>query len=199
MELCHYGMAQRWLVVSSQAAMERAEASLSQAQQRAWKAIETPRLHWHAKRFATPEAAQAALTALSHAWRDHQLATSQVLDHQRDAGTGRPTPTSPLKAMEWQMQAQVRPVQEVIEAHTQQSACFIMGTHIQARNVSDAEVIRADKAPSGVEGGFRFLQDPVFFVASLFVKKPCRIAGLLMVMTLAVLVYSLPQRRWRQP
>src|SRR5438270_10371295 len=34
--LCHYGMVQRWLVVSSQAAMERAEASITKAQQREW-------------------------------------------------------------------------------------------------------------------------------------------------------------------
>jgi len=64
--------------------------------------------------------------------------------------------------------------------------------------VSDAEVIRAYKAQAGVEGGFRFLKDPLFFVSSLFVKKPSRIQGLLMVMTLALLVYSLTQRRLRQ-
>jgi hypothetical protein len=34
-ELCHSGMAQRWLVVSSQATLERAEATVSQARQRA--------------------------------------------------------------------------------------------------------------------------------------------------------------------
>src|SRR6185436_17038758 len=33
---------------------------------------------------------------------------------------------------------------------------------------------------------------------SLFVKKPSRIAGLLMVMTLALLVYSVAQRRLRK-
>src|SRR5439155_3855102 len=70
--------------------------------------------------------------------------------------------------------------------------------NIQARHVSDAEVIRAYKAQSGVEGGFRFLKDPLFFVSSLFVKKPSRIQGLLLVMTLALLVYSLTQRRLRQ-
>ena len=199
MELCHYGMAQRWLVVSSQAAMERAEASLTKAQQREWEAIEKQLLHLHAKRFPTPEAAQAALTALSQSWRYHQLDTSQVIDHKRDAGKGRPTPTSPLKAIEWQMQAQVRPAQEVIEAHKRQSACCVIGPTIQARQVSDAEVIRAYKAQSGVEGGFRFLKDPLFFVSSLFVKKPSRIQGLLMVMTWALLVYSLTQRRLRQP
>jgi transposase len=198
MELCHYGMAQRWLVVSSQAAMERAEASITKAQQREWEAIEKQLLHLHAKRFPTPEAAQAALTALSKSWRYHQLDTSQVIDHKRYAGKGRPTPTSPLKAIEWQMQAQVRPAQEVIEAHKQQSACFVIGTNIQARQVSDAEVIRAYKVQFGVEGGFRFLKDPLFFVSSLFVKKPSRIQGLLMVMTLALLVYSLTQRRLRQ-
>ena len=198
LELCHYGMAQRWLVVSSQAAMERAEASITKAQQREWDAIEKQLVHLHAKRFETPEAAQAALTALSKAWRYHQLDTSQLIDHKRYACKGRPTPTSPLKAIEWQIHAQVRPAPEVIEAHKQQSACFVIGTNIQARHVSDAEVIRAYKAQSGVEGGFRFLKDPLFFVSSLFVKKPSRIQGLLMVMTLALLVYALTQRRLRQ-
>jgi transposase len=44
----------------------------------------------------------------------------------------------------------------------------------------------------------RFLKDPLFFVSSLFVKKPTRMQGLLMVMTLALLVYSVAQRRLRQ-
>jgi transposase len=42
------------------------------------------------------------------------------------------------------------------------------------------------------------LKDPLFFVSSLFVKKPCRIQGLLMVMTLALLVYAVAQRRLRR-
>jgi len=197
-ELCHYGMAQRWLVVSSQAAMERAEASITKAQQREWATIEKQLLHLHAKRFETPEAAQAALTALSKAWRYHQLDTCQLLNHKRYACKGRPTSTSPLKTIEWQIQAQVRPAQEVMATHKQRSACFVIGTNIQARHLSDAEVIRAYKAQSGVEGGGRFLKDPLFFVSSLFVKKPSRIQGLLLIMTLALLVYSLTQRRLRQ-
>jgi transposase len=197
-ELCHDGMAQRWLVVSSQAAMERAEASITKAQQREWDAIEKQLLPLHAKRCETPEAAQAALMALSKSWRYPQLDTSRVIDHKRYAGKGRPTPTSPLKAIAWQIHAQVRPAQEVIEAHKQQRACFVIGTHIEARHVGNAEVIRAYKAQSGVEGGFRFLKDPLFFVSSLFVKKPCRIQGVLMVMPLALLVYSVTQRRLRQ-
>jgi signal transduction histidine kinase len=69
LELCHDGIAQRWLVVSSQAAMERAEASITKAQQHAWDASEKHLFHLHAQRFATPEVAQAALTALAQVWR----------------------------------------------------------------------------------------------------------------------------------
>jgi transposase len=196
-ELCHYGMAQRWLVVSSQAARERAEASVAKAQQREWEAIEKQLFHWQATRFARPEAAQAALAALAKSWRYHQVDTSGVIEHKHYAGKGRPTPTSPSKASDWQIHAQARPDQERLASRKQQSACFVIGTHIEANQLSDPEVIRAYKAQAQAEGGFRFLKDPLFFVSSLFVKKPCRIQGLLMVMTLALLVYAVTQRRLR--
>jgi transposase len=72
-----------------------------------------------------------------------------------------------------------------------------LGTNSDVSALSDAEMITAYKGQSQVEGGFRFLKDPLFFVSSLFVKKPSRIEGLLMVMTLALLVYSVAQRRLR--
>jgi len=49
-----------------------------------------------------------------------------------------------------------------------------------------------------VERGFRFLKNPAFFAASLFLKKSSRIMGLLMVMTLALLVYGVIERRIRK-
>src|SRR2546427_429970 len=85
-----------------------------------------------------------------------------------------------------------------IRRSKQHKGCFVLGTNIEADDLSDEEVIVAYKAQSQVEGGFRFLKDPLFFVSSLFVKKPSRIQGLLMVMTLALLVYSVAQRRLRQ-
>ena len=196
-ELCHYGMAQRWLVGSSQAARERAEASVTKAQQREWEAIEKQLFLLQATRFARPEAAQAALAALAKSWRYHQVDTSGVIEHKHSAGKGRPTPTSPITSIDWQIHAQARPDQERLALRKQQSACFVIGTNIEANHLSDPEVIRAYKAQAQAEGGFRFLKAPLFFVASLFVKKPCRIQGLLMVMTLALLVYAVTQRRLR--
>ena len=121
-----------------------------------------------------------------------------MIEHKRYATKGRPTPDTPVKALTWQIQAQVRPDVERIRQAKQYKACFVLGTNIEVKQLSDAEVIAGSKGQAHAEGGFRFLKDPLFFVSSLFVKKPCRIQGLLMVMTLALLVYSVAQRRLRQ-
>ena len=198
LDLCQYGMAQRWLVVCSEAATQRADESVRKAQKRECEAIAKQLFHLQAKRFESQQSAQAALAALSGAWRYHQVATTELIEHPRYAGTGRPSAKTPIKAIEWQMRADVCPDAEAIWRHKQHKGCFVLGTNIAADDLSDEEVIAAYKAQSQVEGGFRFLKDPLFFVSSLFVKKPTRIQGLLMVMTLALLVYSVAQRRLRQ-
>jgi transposase len=48
-----------------------------------------------------------------------------------------------------------------------------------------------------VERGFRFLKDPLFFAESLFLKRPERLMALLMVMGLALLIYTLAERKVR--
>jgi hypothetical protein len=68
LELCRAGIAQRWLVVSSQAALERAEATLTKVRPREYAATATQFFPWQAKRFPTPEAAQEALAALATGW-----------------------------------------------------------------------------------------------------------------------------------
>jgi transposase len=198
LELCHYGMAQRWFVICSEAATQRAEKSVSKAQKREFEAIEKQLFHLQARRFESQQSAQAALAALSESWRYHHVASTELSEHKRYAGKGRPSAKTPIKASAWQMQAEVRPEAEAIRRSKQHKGCFVLGTNIEADDLRDEEVIAAYKAQSQVEGGFRFLKDPLFFVSSLFVKKPTRIQGLLMVMTLALLVYSVAQRRLRQ-
>jgi transposase len=195
--LGHYGMVQRWLVVYSQAAFERAAATLKKATQRESEAITKQLFHLQAQRFGTPHAAHEALAVLAKDWKYHRVASSQLTEHKRYAGKGRPTPRTPRKASEWQIQAHVQADDAAIERDKHTKACYVLGTNINANELSDVEVITAYKGQSQVEGGFRFLKDPLFFVSSLFVKKPSRIEGLLMVMTLALLVYSVAQRRLR--
>ena len=198
LDLCHYGMAQRWLIVSSEAALQRAETSVSKAQKRELATVQKQLFHLQAKRFETQESAQVALSTLAGAWHYHQVATTELTEHKRYAGTGRPSAQTAVQTTLWQIRAEVCPDAEAIHRQTQHKGCFVLGTNIEASDLSDVEVIAAYKAQSQVEGGFRFLKAPLFFVSSLFVKKPSRIQGLLMVMTLALLVYSVAQRRLRQ-
>ena len=101
--LCHDSMAQRWLVVCSQAALERAAASVNNAGQRAAEAITQHRVHLHAQRVETPTQAQEAWRDGPAPWRDHQVESSELLDHKRDGQKGRPTAAPPRRALQWQM------------------------------------------------------------------------------------------------
>lgn len=80
-----------------------------------------------------------------------------------------------------------------------------LGKYIITTNQLDAESLTADEMltiykdqNTSVEGGFRFLKDPMFFAHSLFLKKPLRIMALLMVMGLSLLVYALAEHHLRQ-
>jgi transposase len=195
--LCHYGIAQRWLVVYSKAAWQRAEHTLARAQATEHQKVQKQLFHLQAQRFESQEAARAALHKIVRNLRYHQVAQSTLTQHLQYARRGKPTAETPIKAIRWQIQATVAPDPDKITHQQQRKACFVVGTSIPDTAVTDEEIIAGYKGPSAVERGFRFLKAPVFFVASLFVKKPCRIQGLLMVMTLALLVYSVAQRRLR--
>jgi transposase len=190
-------MAQRWLVVSSQDAWQRAEHTLAKAQAKESAQVQKQLFHLQAQRFPSEIEARAALDTIAQRWRYHQMAQVSLPPHSQYARKGRPTTQTPRKAIQWQIHASVRPNPAKITRQQQRKACFVLGTTIPATALTDAEVVAGYKGQSAVERGFRFLKDPVFFVSSLFVKKPSRLQGLLMVMTLALLVYSVAQRRMR--
>jgi transposase len=144
-----------------------------------------------------PEAAHDARAALAKRWTYHCLVSSPLTEHKRYAGKGRPTPSPPRQASVWQIQVHVQADDQTLAQAKHAQACSIRGTNIASSALRDSEVITAYKGQAHVEGGCRFLKAPLFVVSSLFVKKPSRIEGLLRVMTLAWLVYSVAQRRLR--
>ena len=151
-----------------------------------------------AQRFDSPEDARAALDKMSSVWNYHAVVQSSVHQKIQYAKRGRPTADTPIKARKWQIIAQVAPDWDKIKAQQQRKGCFVLSTNIPEADLTDRDVFSGYKGQTAVEQGFGFLKDPLFFVSSLFVKKPSRIEGLLMVMTLALLVYSIAQRRMRK-
>jgi transposase len=88
---------------------------------------------------------------------------------------------------------------EAVQKIVERKSRFILTTNVLDTNrLSDEGILEAYKSQaSSIESGFGFLKDPIFFAESFFVKKPSRIEGLLMIMTLSLLVYSLCERKLR--
>jgi len=197
-ELGHYGIEQRWLVITSQTGWQQAEEAVAKAQKKEQEVIDKQLYHFQAQRFRSEEEAYAGLNRLTRKWKYYQVDQATCTSHIHYARKGRPTPDTPIKSIDWQLQVTVAPDPEKRRAQTQRKASFVLGTSIPAKEVKDEELLPNYKGQGTAERGFRFLKEPMFFTSALFVKKPSRIQGLLMVMTLALLVYSLAQRRVRQ-
>ena len=76
---------------------------------------------------------------------------------------------------------------------------FILATNIlDAEAVTNPQVLSEYKAQPSNERGLRFIKYPLFFTASVFVKKPERVEAIGMIMGLCLLVYNLAQRKLRQ-
>jgi transposase len=127
----------------------------------------------------------------------HQIAEQQLVEHKVYESKGRPKKGAPVKCIEWQITAELIENEAAIKQAIEQKSCFILATNIDKKALSPEELLKHYKAQSEVEKGFRFLKDSLFFVSSLFIKKPSIIDALLMVLTLSLLVYSIAQRRMR--
>ena len=193
----HYGIDQRWLVIRSQGALARATKSVKKAIVKEKTKVKKQLFHLQAQRFESEAEAMAALQELSNKWKYHQVDTPELKQHIKYAGKGGPEADTPIKSIKWQITTAVIINKEQADHDRDVKSCFILATSIPRMYLSDVQIFREYKAQSRVEGGFRFLKDPLFFASSLFVKKPSGIEGMLMVMTLSLLVYSIAQRRMR--
>ncbi len=137
--LIHYGMNQRWIIIHSNAAHERALKSVNKSVDKEKEAIEKKLSKLSKQRFACKKDAVAALGVVKKSFVYHQIQNIAINEHKVYGKAGRP------------------------------------------RN----------------EKGFAFLKSPEFFVSSFYVKNISRIEGLMAIMVLSLLVYSIAQRRLR--
>lgn len=197
MAVDHYQMKQRWIVVYSEEAKSRAEKSVGRSVEREAVRLKETLSKLSSESFSCAHDAEEALKRCARKVQFHEILLAEVKEEKVYAKRGRPS-----KEASFELRYRVRgEVIEKVSARTaavEQSSCYVIGTNISSSELSEAEVIQAYKRQnSSVEMGFRFLKDPLMFTSSLYVKKPERIMGLLMVMTLSLLVYGIAQRRLR--
>ena len=190
--------AERWVIVYTQASLQRAQQTLQRQVSKAQASWEQKCWHLGNRRFACEADARATLERELKglpAWLEVQ---SEVVPHARHAGKGRPRKDASPATQQWQIVATVTVNQPQVEKEALRKACYIVGTNeFDTTVLSDTALVTTYKEQGGVERGFRFLKDPLFLASSVFVKKPERIIALSFIMVLCLLVYRLAEYRLR--
>lgn len=194
----HLGIDQRWVVIWSQGAFNRAVSNLEKKAQKENKSIEKKVSFLQKQGFDSKDNAWAALDKMQTNWKFHKLDTVEYEQKIKYATPGRPTPDTPIDKIEHFIKVTFSENTEYILEQQQKDACFVLATNVYPKKMSDEQIFFQYKEQSGVERGFRFLKDPLFFTSSLFITKPSRIVSMLMVMTLSLMVYNIAQRRLRK-
>jgi len=151
--------------------------------------------HLQAQRFNNIEDAQELVNKMAKKWKYHTLKDTEITTHKVYKGQGRPKKNAVPIGYKYQITASIERDETNIKQIKDREGHYVIGGN--ANTLSNQEVITAYKNQNHVERGFRFLKDPLFFTSSLFVKRPDRIMGLLMVMLLSLLVYGIAERRLR--
>jgi transposase len=190
----HYDLDQRWIIVFSDEMKDRSkrrvDKAVAQEKAQLLKGIsKNAKIHFP----SIPEA-EKSLVGLDERAKLHRVKIQSICEHKVYEGKGRPSEGTPYRVA-YSIEGVLEENTETINFLIDQGSCYVLATTIPREALEDKEVIQAYKRQNdSVEKGFRFLKDPLFFASSLFVKKPQRIEGLLMVMTLALLVYAIAQR-----
>ena len=117
----------------------------------------------------------------------------------RYAKWGRPGQDAQPAQVVYQIHGALASSLAIREARLTQHSCFILATNaLDEQLLSPQEVLTGYKGQGYTARGFRFLKDPQFLAASLYLKKPERIMALLMVMTVCLLVYAALEERIRK-
>lgn len=197
-EVTYADVVQRWLVVRSQAARERARAT---SQRQLLKASEVERKRFETlcrQAFSCQQDAYAALARYQQSCRVLSVSEVSISQQQHYAKAGRPTKAARPERVSYHLHGLLSAQVSLFEAHVERASRFILATNdVSAAQLSDAALLQAYKDQSKVERGFRFLKDPMFLASTLFLKKTERIMALLMVMTLCLLVYAALEHRIR--
>jgi transposase len=194
----HYGIAQRWVVIRSEQAQKRQLKTLEKTITKEREAIDKSLYHLNAKTFGCEKDARDHVKTLTQKWKYHKSDTIKIKSIPCFRGKGRPQKGQNPEYYEYKISTEVSRDQIKIEEQSQQRSCFVIGTNVSENKLKDSDILQEYKKQGQVERGFRFLKEPSFFVSSLYLKNPKRITALLMVMTLALLVYSIAERCMRK-
>jgi len=134
---------------------------------------------------------------MAREWKYHKVKdfTIEESRKKKEGNAGRPKKNDILQMM-CSVTSSFEEDDEKIKKVLFRKGKFILATNDD--KMSDEEVLKTYKDQQSVERGFRFLKDPLFFAHSIFLKNESRIIALVMIMGLALMIYSIAQRKLRE-
>lgn len=188
---------QRWIVLFSTQARERAYKTLQKDLQKEKDRIQKEIINLEKKAFGCTLDAVKMLNTLAKKWRFHMVTEHKIEKSKLYKMRGRPTSDTPFD-FQYTITAAVALDVKKFNHVLNQRSCFILATNVAKQDLDANDILKHYKRQDNTEKGFAFLKKPEFFTSSLNLEKPGRIEAILMIMVLSLLVYSIAQRRLRQ-
>jgi transposase len=195
---------QRWLVVYSEEAEERAQETVEDQVQREHEEEAKAFSKLTEREFACREDAEQALEEFEEDLEASEFARKQVQRAPRYRMEESSSPDGEgnrleKTGVEWLIGGTLVPSETRKARLLKKKSLFILATNeLDKETLPAEELLRGYKGQVRVERGFRFLKEPWFMASSIYLQDEKRIMALLMVMTLCLLVYSALEWRIRE-
>jgi transposase len=195
---------QRWLVVHSEEAEERARESVREKVQKQHEEETKAFSKLTDRTFACREDAEQALEEFESDLEASEFTEKQVSRATRYTLEKFSSPGGEGNRLketgeEWLVEGTLVPSEERKARLLKRKSLFIVATNeLDDQALSAEEMLEGYKGQVQVERGFRYLKDPRLLADSLYLQKERRIMASLMIMTLCLLVYSALEWRIRE-
>jgi transposase len=193
------GVKQRWIIVESELRRDAELKSLSKRIEQSLTLKIKSLKSLQNKEFACEADALIAAKDFEKTLNYHLLDEIIILAKPHYQRRGKPKLGDEVSYYTYHIQANLAEDEIVINTHRNQAGRFILATNLlDEKKWTNDMILQEYKEQQTTERGFRFIKDPLFFASRVFLKNTKRIMALAMIMTLALMVYSLGQRQLRQ-
>jgi len=198
------GVEQRWLVVHSEEAEERARGSVREKVQKEHEEEAKAFSTLTEREFACREDAEQALEEFESGleaskFTEKQVTRATCYTLEESSSPGGEGNRLKETGEEWFVEGTLAPSEERIARLLKRRSLFIVATNeLNEAKLSAEEMLRGYKGQVQVERGFRYLKDPQLLADSLYLQSERRIMASLMIMTLCLMVYSALEWRIRE-
>jgi transposase len=198
-----YGESYRFVVVHSSKLDGRKERAVDNELERTKKDLQSELNDLESREFACEEDAREAVKRFEQQTMDEavELETSIEEESRRETrdGPGRPPKDwEPDYETVYRVEGTLQRNQEVIRQRKEKASCFVLITSLEeSEQWSHRRVLETYKDQSSVERSFAFIKDPKT-IGPMYLDSPERVEALGYVLLMALLVYSLIERRVRR-